>query len=346
VAPAARSTRRLQAGSGGWNPTDDGRLWIFDPNGAYLSNAKLLQGFSFVQPPILEPLQEFLPILENTRNRAIRIVEEYPSVVFPLYTFDDPLGPPSGWQVVWRVLDEDPNNRFANGLHWFPIGTVRNAVTDKVVGVGVVRVTAHNAHGYDWAAGKDAYFIYVLRRHADESVGHVSVVDHIDLYVFEYDHAVRASSRMVVGPNAGGVLLLKEVSFQVPVVSAGPPPRTHAGLGDDENYLDPDGNPCIALSMVRTPLDNPNEKEGAICVFQFHYSDYAGDIAPPVCTLDMLTPTGPAPDVVAAPRKDPEVVPLKDQSGTITKIYIYNRERQALDDPAADWELHRTLAWG
>ncbi len=248
----------------------------------------------------------------NTTNRAMRVVPEHPATIqikytWPLGIFDPfnfPDQTPSAWELRWQDL-RDPAAHFTfTPLH-------SNSGPDVVIGVGVQKLNQLNPNVQP--AG-DGYFVYVLRR--DQTLS-----DYIDFYIFDYHpNDLAASAELLRGT--------------VPLPPLGPH-EAYRWIGDDESYIDPMGNPCIALTLMDRP-GNPNSDPGVVCVFKFAYMDLAGPVVQPADTsFTVVTPAGSP----VSPRKDPETLTVVDPNGDFW-VYIFNREYEN-----GDWRLHRTLAW-
>lgn len=311
----------------GEDPLLNGELFVHDSTGAWL-------------PTTNQTIPNYAVYLDNTTNRAIRVVPEFPSMVFTHYRRDgrlyDPADglPPDKWQFIWQHLNESLPGQFAGQQSYFRLGVVRDAAVHKVVGVGVVKLPTPNPHGHGFTG--HGYCLYVLRREVTPSSDGSGVAqrEFIDFHIFDYDDQNPARSREILSH-----------SEPVPPISVGVDPDSGAplvfrGIGDDESYVDPDGNPCIALAMVREIDNNPSVQAGTLVAVTLDYMGYSGsrpsDVSPTV-TFDNLSP----PRRVA--RKDPEVVPVTDADGR-TQVYIFNRERPA-GNSTAPWSLTRTLVW-
>ena len=304
----------------GYDPVEHGEMNVFDPS----------DGSSTAIPNLPTTVS-------NTTSRVFRIVEEHLAVVMgrslSIFARSAPRRPLQDlsvgdydlggerWQLAWQSLDP-----MHAGIS-LPIGPAWPTSQYELRGVGVRKLTvqayaAANRYTYE------GYFVYGLRRELVPNSGDppVAVADTIDYYVIDYDSSVPrlrviASGRALVPPLPG------------------PDGMIFAGIGDDENYIDPDGNPCIALALVQTPNDSANTSRGVIAVFTAYYAAPEPGGSPH--TFHVLTPSGVAnPE---RPRKDPEPVTV----GSPSTVYIYHRE---LANPGSDpalrqWELHRTLAW-
>ncbi len=147
--------------------------------------------------------------------------------------------------------------------------------------------------------------------------------DYIDFYIFDYDHSVPGNSTELLGG-----------SVQIPLLGPG---SSFSFFGDDESYIDPTGNPCIALTLIQSAAGNPNNDPGVVCVFEFAYMNLTTpDVTAVDSSFTVVTPNNAG---SVPPRKDPETLTVEDPPG-VFKVYIFNREYDG-----NKWVLHRTLAW-
>ncbi len=251
--------------------------------------------------------------ISNTTARAIRVVPEYPAAIQIKYVWPsggyDPTGnpnqTPSEWALRWQQMG-DPASYF----DFTPFHI--NPGSDEVLGVGVEKLTLINPIAQPAGEG---YFVYVVRRDSGP-------YDYIDFYIFDYDSSVPGNSTELL-----------RGSVQIPLLGPG---SSFSFFGDDESYIDPAGNPCIALTLIQSADYNPNTDPGVVCVFEFAYMNLT---TPGVTAVDssftVVTPNNAG----SVPRKDPETLTVEDTPG-VFKVYIFNREHDG-----NKWVLHRTLAW-
>lgn len=262
-------------------------LWVYDDTNS-------------VWPPAtgkVHQVPNYAAYFTNTVARPIRVVPEFPATV-------QVQNVGNLWWPRWQQLDDLPHfsatdsffETFVADCAAIP-GTEYDDTVEELRGVGVERV--------EHVGTVHTYFIYVVRREVASPYD-----DTIDWFLFEYDTA---------SPTTSFVSDCGTVPFDHAVFGS------FTNIGDDESYIDPDGNPVVALSVVESDVlgnpGDPNVQNGAIGTMTVRLgiaSDYA-----------MLTPGGAA----AGPRKDPESIVVG------TDVYIFHRYKSGA---GGNWRLRRT----